>query len=330
MTAASGRFYPWQAKHRDRLMMQKARDKLPHALLLSGPACLGKCDFAMALTAVFLCNSPDGGEPCGTCTGCHLLAAGTHPDFRLIEPEESRQIRIDQIRSLIDWVSQTSQRDGLKAVVIHPAEQMNPNAANALLKCLEEPAEQTLIMLVSDLPGRLLPTLRSRCQQVSFTMPPVAQALEWLRRERPELGDPELLLKIAGGAPLAVQRRFDEQFLERRQAVGRAIGQLMSGGDPLAVADKLVKADAIMALGILHDLFADALRLTLANDEKYMKNKDMGKSVKAICRSLSRRGLLSSLEAIRQEQLALAGPYNLGSQLVLESLMVKIARLCTL
>ena len=141
---SSARFYPWQEKHRDRLVGLHKVDKLPHALLLSGPAYLGKRDFAFALAALLLCRAPRSGEPCGDCAGCHLFNAGTHPDFRVIEPEGSRSIVIEQIRDLIDWVNQTSQRGGLKAVVIYPAEQMNVHAANALLM----PCEGVVICLV--------------------------------------------------------------------------------------------------------------------------------------------------------------------------------------
>lgn len=322
--------YPWQHKHMERLIGQQALDKLPHALLLSGPAYVGKRDFAVALSARLLCRSSKGGQPCGDCAECHLFDAGTHPDFHLIQPEDSRQILIEQIRALIDWVNQTSQRGGLKIVLVHPAEKMNANAANALLKCLEEPARETLIILVSDLPGRLLPTIRSRCQRVSFAIPSRGEALQWLENERSDLGDPALLLDIAGGAPLAVKRRYDAQFLERRSQVGKIIGQLWARGDVLVLAEKLVQADAELALDVMHSLLADALRVSLTGDLKYIKNKDMYNIIKVICAELSRRSLLAACQAVSREQLALTGPHNPNPQLLVESLLVEIAGLCAL
>ncbi|HKI74426.1 MAG TPA: DNA polymerase III subunit, partial [Pseudomonadales bacterium] len=160
MMSAQAQFYPWHDKQKHQLMQLRTAEKLPHALLLSGPAWLGKQDFALATAAMLLCETPRDGMPCGDCPGCHLMAAGTHSDFRLIEPEDSRLIKIEQVRDLIEWVNQTPQRGGYKVVVVHPAESMNVNSANAMLKCLEEPTDRTLIMLVSDLPGRLLPTIR--------------------------------------------------------------------------------------------------------------------------------------------------------------------------
>lgn len=328
--SAEARFYPWQARQRERLAGLHASDKLPHALLLAGPADLGKVDFACALAALLLCRSPAGDEPCGECSGCRLFNAGTHPDFRLIEPEASKLIRIEQIRDLIDWATQTAQRGGMKAVVIHPAEQMNASAANALLKCLEEPADNTLIMLVSDLPGRLLPTIRSRCQHVGFSVPASAEALGWLQRERPELSAPALRLAIAGGAPLAIERHFDDEFLGRRAQAVKATEGLLGGESPLEVAASLRALDTVEALDILYGLFADALRYSLTREKNMIKNKDMVKVVEAICGALGTRRLLDALDAIRAEQQAVASPSNPNGQLLLEALLVRIAGLCAL
>ena len=333
--AAAAHFYPWQLEQRDRLIDQRAGGKLPHALLLSGPAFLGKRDFAVALGHLFLCTSPEDAAPCGECAGCRLVNAGTHPDFRIIEPEDSRQILIDQIRDLIDWVSQTSQRGGLKVVIIHPAEKMNINAANALLKCLEEPSNQTLLMLVSDLPGRLLPTIRSRCQAVNFTMPRRESALAWLREHQPGSADPELLLGIASGAPLAVQRRYDEDFLTRRKAVARALEHLSGGKNPLELAGGLVKQktaqeDASLAVEILYNLVTDALRYALSGDENLIKNKDLVKTVKTLSGAMGVAGLIPAIDVVTRERQVLASTSNPNPQLLMEGLLVEIAGLCAL
>ena len=173
--------YPWHEKVRQRIVHQYQNEKLAHALLFSGPTHLGKFDFACALSQLFLCSTPGMFAHCGECAACHLLAAGTHPDFRLVQPEDSRQIKIEQIRELIGWLSQTAQRGGLKIVIINPAQQMNHQSANALLKCLEEPSANTLIFLVTPRPGSLLPTIRSRCQQYAFPTPENDVSMNWLQ-----------------------------------------------------------------------------------------------------------------------------------------------------
>ncbi|MDZ7686545.1 MAG: hypothetical protein U5O39_17460 [Gammaproteobacteria bacterium] len=145
--AADAQFYPWQAPLKARIARLHGADTLPHALLLSGPRHLGKRAFAAAVAGAMLCRRPLDGDRCGECEDCLLFTAGTHPDYRRIFPEERsggkstgemnerKLIVIDQIRDLIEWANQTAQRGGMKTVVIHPAEQMNVNAANALLKC---------------------------------------------------------------------------------------------------------------------------------------------------------------------------------------------------
>ena len=317
--------YPWQQSQRDRLLSLRDRDKLPHALLLSGPPYVGKRDFAVALSSRLFCQTPQGSEPCGQCAGCHLINADTHPDFRMVEPEDSRQIVVDQIRDLIDWANQTAQQGGMRIVVVHPAEKMNPNAANALLKCLEEPGPQTLFMLVSDVPGRLLPTIRSRCQQVTFTPPSAGEAFSWLRQVRPDIGDAELLLHIAGGSPLAVIQRFDEKYMERRQIVVEAIGELLANGDVLDLADRLVKADPLQSLEIMHSVFGDALKYQVTEDIKYIKNKDIQSIIEVVCRNLAVPRLLSALDAVKRDQRILEGPYNANATLLMESLLIELA-----
>lgn len=210
--------YSWHKELWDRLIEQIGR--LPHALLLAGPQGGGKKAFAQALAARLLCEGASGStEACGNCPSCNWFSAGNHPDFRLIEPggdevedveaesepvtqkKKSEQIRISQIRALDDFLGIGTHRQGARIIVIQPAEAMNQATANALLKILEEPSSSTLFILVTNNMRRLLPTILSRCQTLSFPKPPIVLALTWLR----ELGIPhtEDLLAHAGGMPLA-------------------------------------------------------------------------------------------------------------------------------
>ena len=133
------------------------------------------------LVALLLCQHPAGGRACGQCKGCQLLAAGTHPDFFLLEPEEpEKPIRVDQVRELVDFVVQTAQLGGRKVVLLEPAEAMNLNSANALLKSLEEPSGDTVLLLISHQPSRLLPTIKSRCVQQACPQPSAEQSRAYL------------------------------------------------------------------------------------------------------------------------------------------------------
>ena len=183
------------------LLRARQEDRLPHALLLTGPAGIGKLAFAELLAASLLCESPrDDGLACGVCTACTWHASGNHPDFRRIRPEayeedvvvddgdkpavkadrkKSEQIRIDQIRGLEAFVQVGSHRHR-RVVLIEPAEAMNEATANSLLKSLEEPPAGVHFILVSHAAERLLPTVRSRTRAVPLRVPQTSEALSQL------------------------------------------------------------------------------------------------------------------------------------------------------
>src|ERR1700681_1752344 len=161
----------WHEHVFQRLIANKAT--LPHALLLRGPRGIGKLAFARALAQALLCEVPaENGRSCGACRACAWFETGSHPDYRQIEPEsestdsadgekKSNAISVDQIRALPDFINLSSHRGESKVVVINPAEMLNVNAANALLKNLEEPPPRTYFMLVTHRPHQLLPTIKS-------------------------------------------------------------------------------------------------------------------------------------------------------------------------
>lgn len=223
---------PWKA-------LDSGRRRMPHALLVHGPQGLGKLQLAERLAQRVLCESAAEGEPCGKCPGCRWFEAGSHPDFRRVEPEAlarppaedaeapatsraakpSQEIKVDQIRALDDFLNLQSHRGGPRVALIHPAEAMNPNAANALLKGLEEPPGRAQFILVSHLPARLLATLRSRCVALPVAIPSREAALAWL--ERQGLDDAASWLAFASGSPLrALQHaQAGTTLAKRREAL---------------------------------------------------------------------------------------------------------------
>ncbi len=211
--------FEWQAALWQRVL--DSAERMPHALLFAGPAGGGKRMFAEALAARELCaqNGVDG-HACGVCEDCLWRLSGNHPDLMRVIPEAdqedrgdaatekpeggkaaSRQIVIEQIRSLQQALTTGGHRGGRRVVIIDPPEAMNLFTANALLKLLEEPTTNVLFILVSSSPKRLLPTIRSRCQTWAFPRPPAEMATRWLADKK--VPDAAALLAFSGGMPLA-------------------------------------------------------------------------------------------------------------------------------
>ena len=212
---------PWQNMHWQRLGEQHRAGQLPHALLMAGPPAVGKRHFARAFAHAMLCFSKRDGFACGECKACQLLAVQSHPDLIWLAPEEAgKAVKIDQIRQTVAAMAQTAQQGGVKVVVIEPAEAMNRNAANALLKTLEEPTRDTFLLLVSDAPGRLLPTLRSRCQRLEFPIPPLDATMTWLGLRGAGKAKAELAIAEAGGRPLLASELLDGEGLVLRRELG--------------------------------------------------------------------------------------------------------------
>lgn len=245
---------PWHRDQLQGLIVQHASGQLPHALLIGGPAGIGKQRLAQSLLEALLCRQPVGGLACGACQACHLTTAGSHPDLFIVEPEEAgKAIKVDQVRELVAFCSRTAQFGGQRVVLLAPAEAMNRNAQNALLKTLEEPGEGVLLLLVSHQPGRLLPTVRSRCQKRLLAPPAAAEALAWLTGQVGEQKRAAALLDAAGGAPLtALELEGSDWFPARARLLGQCLA-LVRGRLPVSlaareflVADPLSMLDALM------------------------------------------------------------------------------------
>ncbi len=318
-------YYPWNESFRERITHQFEHNKLAHAMLFAGPEYLGKFDLAFALSTQFLCTAVVSAESCGACSSCLLIRAGTHPDLRLVQPEDSKQIKIDQIRTLIRWVGQTSSRSGLKIAIVSPAEQMNHQSANALLKCLEEPASNTLIFLVTANPGSLLPTIRSRCQQYLFPIPNREVALRWLKDQAADLENPSMKLEISGGAPLAVLHQFDKEYFQRRTQITAAIRQVLgAAGNPVESASMVQKHEADDVLQTIISILSDCLKYKLSSDERFIKNQDVMAEVVSIADACSAGFLFAALDRVRADLKIAKSTSNPNKALLLESLMIDL------
>ncbi|MDD3610336.1 MAG: DNA polymerase III subunit delta' [Halothiobacillaceae bacterium] len=259
---------PWQATSWAALASRRRQGRLPHALLLAGDEGLGQMRFARRLVASLLCRQPGGDfEACGQCAACRQFAAGAHPDFVLLAPEEpGKAIRIDPLRSFCTDLTLTGSEGGPKIGLIAPADALNAAAANALLKTLEEPPGDALILLVTHRPALLPVTVLSRCQRLSFTAPTRDEALSWLREQLPAGADAAPLarwLTLANGAPLRALTLI-EQADTLGEGFWSALTALVAGrGDVTRLAREMAKLEPRAVLQSMQYWFADLFRARL-------------------------------------------------------------------
>ncbi len=231
--------FPWQSAQWSRLTRAFAAKQLAHAYLLSGSEGLGKALFADAFARYALCLNPakqkttQGSDSlaraCGECANCLKGGSGNHPDIVRIEPEEgSRNIKIDQIRNLSEFVIRSSHSGGAKLAILQDAHLLNANAANALLKTLEEPNDNTHVFLVSSHPGRLVATIRSRCQKLAFQVPGAEIASSWLRSIVGD-GNVDSLLQASEFRPLTALQLAEGDSLQSRALFLQSICELKTG-----------------------------------------------------------------------------------------------------
>lgn len=256
---------PWHAEHWARLQTRRQRDALPHALLLCGAGGLGKRAFARRFVLGLLCTEATDGDACGHCRSCQLMAAGSHPDvveltFGLRKDGTPRtEIVVDQIRDLSARLAMRSQLGGWQVATIGPADAMNVAAANALLKTLEEPATQTMLILLADAPWRMPQTIRSRCQRIEFQSPEPSAALAWLQAEG--VADAAAALAAAGGNPGLAEAWVGQGALEQRKEVRKDLAALAAGrGQPTEVVKRWLDDEPAQRLWFAAQAAADELR----------------------------------------------------------------------
>jgi len=246
-----------------------ARGTLPQTLLFSGPSAVGKGTLARMVAAALECGAPEPGA-CGTCLPCRKVARGIHPDVRTLEPEETEkkaasEVKVDEVRERVLRPLSLPPHEGKVLVfLVDPADALNENAQNALLKSLEEPPAYARFILVTSSPWSLLPTIRSRCQNLTFGTLPQAEMEAFLAsRDIPPAGRPRLLAR-AGGRPGRVLAEDEKAFARERKAL---LDLLTFGLDPLeapgmlAASKEIAGGNPLSLLGALSVLLADLRRV---------------------------------------------------------------------
>ncbi|MFA5371157.1 MAG: DNA polymerase III subunit delta' [Sideroxydans sp.] len=328
--------YPWQLTSWQTL--QGLRKRLPHALLLKGAQGIGKLDLALNFALSLLCEHPAGdGIACGKCNSCRWLEQDSHPDFRLIQPDvlnveeegvvkasgkkPSREISVDQIRDLTSFSNLSSHCGGYRIILIHPAEAMNSNAANSLLKTLEEPSANLLFLLVTHKPQQLLPTILSRCQSISLPTPTRDEGIAWLTEQA--VPNPEQALAQTGFAPLqALSWAESGEGAEERKIILDAIPK-PSRLDPLSLVDSLQRSAPVHVIHCLQQWCHDLASAKLAGSVRYFP--DRASMILKLADSISMPGLMRYQKELLVARRAANHPLN--QRLLIESLLLSYCQL---
>jgi len=325
--------YPWQNELWSKLHANKQQSH--HAFLLHGPAGIGKLDFTRFLSKSILCTEQNATGACGLCASCNWFNEDSHPDFKLISPEQEdepegetsstkktkkkTQISIAQIRDLADFTGLSSHRSsGLRIILIYPAEALNNASANALLKMLEEPAEGVVFLLVTQQIQRLLPTIVSRCQKINMPAPNAAQSLAWLADQG--LSNAEKQLQYFAGSPLkAMADGF--QYAQAKEFL-----QMLSHGEKLSphvVAPALLTHTAETGIVALQKWLFDLVLMKQAKQVRY--HAAYAKAIEALAGKVNLAKLLQLQKNLNElRKLAL---HPLNHELQMEALLVDYTRI---
>ena len=310
---------PWLKSAQQGLRDAAASQRLPHSLLLLSAPGLGAEQLANWITALSLCESR-ATRPCGECASCRLLRAGNHPDFHLVRIEENaQQIKVDQVRELIQALGLKSHRGGYKVGVIEGAEALNANGANAFLKTLEEPTADTVLIMIAKPANRLPATIASRCLRLSLQAPARDVAIEWLRANSTAAHDWGSLLALCGGAPLlALERQavIDTGFeTEMRDSMQ----QLAQGSvDVSLLAERWVSSDPLLRLEWLENWITQRVRAHLGCADSHQSAEPVG--LPAALLKAKIRALFGLLDASREFRRFAATGMN--RHLALEALLL--------
>ena len=315
------------------------------SLLLVAPRGSGEADFARTLAKAGLCATPaTDGLPCGICEDCRWFEAGSHPDYRLVDTntagdadpeaataddaapaEKAKRVRalipIDRIRALEDFMHLVSHRGRARVVVINHADTMNTQAANALLKMLEEPPAGARFILVTSRPGRLLPTIRSRCIRVTLPGPSRAEALETLTAMQPAESDrAALALDQTGGSPGMVA-----DFGERFWAIRQLVMPVLSGHDSdwSSLAGKTTDVELPTLLHLLQTWCFDLMSARLAGTVRY--HTDLRQEATVVSRRIDPIELCRYESRLRSARRLIDHPLN--PRLFAEDLLLDYSRL---
>ncbi|MAY43555.1 MULTISPECIES: DNA polymerase III subunit delta' [unclassified Neptuniibacter] len=322
--------HPWFEARVQHLAKLHNDGRLPHALLLHGMPGIGKADFAKAFAQMLLCQQPIDGKACGHCKPCELNAAGSHPDLFLLAPDEpGKQLKVDQVRALNEFIYSTAQQGGYRVVILNPADSMNTASANALLKMLEEPGADTLILLLTSKIGQLLPTIKSRCQHIECHPPAEHEAIQWLMNASDLDEDrAKSILHINLGAPMEALAYIENGLNDQRAQLVRGLADILKQRrTALEVAQSWNKLDLELILGWFYSLLIDAARGAVCETGDVIRQDDARNMLNAVAKKTNPVKIFKLADKVHEERKAILLRQNPNKQLLLECILLEWAAL---
>ncbi|MDQ7090995.1 MAG: DNA polymerase III subunit delta' [Methylococcales bacterium] len=319
--------FPWQQPSWALFNQYLLQNRVPQALLINGVKGLGKQQLARGFAKALLCPQRlPSGQSCGQCDRCKLFKAQTHPDFISLSPkEEANVIGIDRIRELIIKLSLKPQFEAYRVVLVAPADKLNKAAANAFLKCLEEPNERTCIILLTETLSKLPATILSRCQKMSLLKPSNDVANRWLIEQQVS-EHRALLLNLAQGAPLLAKDYAETNILPlRQQCFSDWLNVATTQANPIEIAEKWVKQSSPLIIFWLIAWVADLIKCFYQSKEINLYNPDLQQNLQKLISQLNVRNLYHFYDKLLQSQKRLDSQIN--KQLMFEELLILWAQL---
>lgn len=323
--ALNAEVFPWFVPQWQRVLSLFDQNRLPHALLLNGAPGIGKARLAESIAGYVMCHQPVDSKACGHCRSCELLASSGHPDLYYLQPDEAgKAIKVDQVRELTEFMQNTAQQGGYRVVVLEPAEAMNISAANALLKTLEEPGKDTLLILITHQLGQVLPTIKSRCQRLDCAIPSSEQSVPWLMAQLSiEEAEASRLLSVVHGAPLTgLAFKSSGQQALRADLLSSLRDMLRGRKTPIEAAEQFVKTDVEIVLRLVLGVLSDVARMKATDELECIRNGDMEKMIKGVAKNTTPDKIFILMDAIQEELLGLKRRHNPNKQLLLERIFL--------
>lgn len=322
------RLLPWQQHQWEHLCSYIAQKRVPQALLITGNKGLGKQQLAHQFATALLCATPQAsGTACGHCSSCLLVNADTHPDFIQIQPEEpGKGIGIGQIRSLISRLTLKPQFETQRVVIVNPADKMNNAAANAFLKCLEEPTERTSIILITEKPAKLPATIISRCQKLAVVTPDKDVAVKWLAEimqcDAATNKALQLNVSLAQGAPLLAREYANDQILAlRNECFDTWIAIAKQLKSPVIIAEDWHKLPASPLIFWMTSWVIDLIKCFYQTKVANLYNPDLNEQIQELSRRLELKGLYKLYDLLLSARQRLDTQIN--KQLLFEEILIQ-------